>query len=51
MVGYGYVLELPNIIVDKMNVNLLMSERMCLEAKMEILSVANKKLYDFLEGN
>jgi len=28
-----------------------MSERTFLEAKMEILSAANKRLYDFLEGN
>lgn len=28
-----------------------MSERMFLEVKMEIFSVVNERLYDFLEGN
>lgn len=40
-----------NVIADTTNLNLLMSERTFLEAKMEILSAANEKLYDFLEGN
>jgi len=40
-----------NVIADTINLNLLMSERTFLEAKMEILSAANEKLYDFLEGN
>ena len=40
-----------NVIADTTNQNLIMSERTFLEAKMEILSAANEKLYDFLEGN
>ena len=40
-----------NVIADTTNLNLLMSERTFLEAKMEILSTANEKLYDFMEGN
>ena len=39
------------VIADTTNQNLIMSERTFLEAKMEILSAANEKLYDFLEGN
>ena len=40
-----------NVIAGTTNQNLIMSERTFLEAKMEILSAANEKLYDFLEGN
>ena len=40
-----------NVIADTTNQNLIMSERTFLEAKMEILSAANKKFYDFLEGD
>ena len=38
-----------NVIADTANQNLIMSERTFLEAKMEILSAANERLYDFLE--
>lgn len=38
-----------NVIADTTNQNLIMSERTFLEAKMEILSAANERLYDFLE--
>ena len=40
-----------NVIVDTTKQNLIMSERTFREAKMEILCEANKRLYDFLEGN
>ena len=40
-----------NVIADTTNPNLSMSERTFLEAKMEFLSAANERLYDFLEGN
>lgn len=40
-----------NVIADTTNLNFLMSERTFLEVKMEIFSVVNEKLYDFLEGN
>ena len=40
-----------SVIADTTNQNLIMSERTFLEAKMEILSTANEKFYDFLEGD
>jgi len=43
--------KVMNIIADTTNLDLLMSERTFLEVKMEILSAANERLYDFLEGN
>ena len=40
-----------NIIADMTDQNIIMSERTFLEAKMEILSAANERLCEFLEGN
>ena len=40
-----------NVIADTTDQNLIMSERTFLEAKMEILSAANERLCEFLEGN
>ena len=40
-----------NVKVDMTNQNFIMSQTTFLEAKMEILSAANKRLYEFLEGN
>ena len=40
-----------NAIADTTDQNLVMSERTFLEAKMEILSAANERLCEFLEGN
>ena len=40
-----------NVIADTTDQNLMMSERTFLEARMEILSAANERLCEFLEGN
>ena len=40
-----------NVIADTTDKNLIMSERTFLEANMEILSAANERLCEFLEGN